>query len=732
MISQSVKIVSLIFVCGTFLIACAPSVHKREPPISAVELAQQELFNQNRANNNSNDNNIAELPYTPITPPQQVVQTGSLPTVATLTEDSTKDFDLSTAGDFEFNFEQISLTQLIEIIADALKISTIVDPSIGDKVTIRTSPDKILHREDLWPLLQLLLTDAGISVEKKAGVYHFKKTGPELPGTIGLPSGTSGDGEAAEILQVTPLRFITVESATAVLNPLIQQQGRIITLPNLNILGIITTPQRLERVNKLLALVDADPFLHRGMRLFRLNNSKATEVQADLDKILQALTGQTGSYQSIALERINAILVISPPDAGFDEVSMWINILDEKGEDSSEQVFVYRVKNVEAKELASTLTSVFKNEEEDIPNRDQTDNEENDALTNVLNPENVAELTTPSTPRPEGAVSAALKVTIVADEGTNSLLVRATPRDYRQLLETIAALDRVPKEVMIHAAVAEVSLSDSTKFGIDWEAFFGSTRQVGDTQDRSSISSNLGIRGDTTASGLIINHIAGGLTAILNLAASNNELRVLMRPSILVRNNQKARINVGSNEPYLSSINTSTTNYTQTSRDVQYKDVGIILEVTPRINDEGIVSLDIVQELSQLGSTPRTSEQLTSFDQRKVETSVVVRDGSAIIIGGLIQTQNENKNSGIPGLRDVPVVGGAFSTDTITHDRTELVLIIIPEIVNPELDSRPLMQRFKQQMRAIDNLLNTEGVYIRELYAPEENTTQATVRKMSQ
>ncbi len=728
MIFKSVKIVSLIFVYSTILIACATPT-KREPPVTAVELARQELFNQNQATDSLAGTAIAELPYNSKMPPAQVVQNGSLPAIAPLTDDatqnlevSTQDFDLSTVGDFEFNFEQVALTQLIEIVADALKISTLVDPTISDKVTIRTPEHQPLHRKDLWPLLQLLLIDSGITVEKKAGIYHFKKTGPELPGAIGLPSGSLVGGETSEVLQVTPLRFITVESATAILNPILQQQGRIISLPNLNLIGIITTPQRLERINKLLTLVDSDPFLHRGMRLFRLSNSKATEVQADLDKILQALTGQTGAYQIIALERINAILAISPPDAGFDEVSTWIGILDEQNEDSGEQVFIYRVKNVEAKELASTLSSAFKNEdEEDIPDRNQLDDA--DTMQEVSLGENgevivVDQTTDNSTARPDGAVSAALKVNIVADEGTNSLLIRANPRDYRQLLETIAQLDRVPKEVMIHAAVAEVTLTDTTRFGVDWEALFGSTRQVGETLDRGSIATNLGIRGAESASGLVINHIAGGLTAILNLASSNNDVRILIRPSILVRNNQKARINVGANEPYLSGINASTTNYAQTSRDVQYKETGIILEVTPRINDEGIVSMEIIQELSQLGS-PRTVENLQSFIQRKVETSVVVRNGSAIIIGGLIETRKKNDRKGIPGLQDAPVVGGLFSTEDAEDVRTELVLIIVPEVVNPEADNRPLMQRFKQQMRAIDNLLNNEGVYIRELYDPE-------------
>ncbi|MDM8569766.1 secretin N-terminal domain-containing protein, partial [Thiotrichales bacterium HSG1] len=542
-----------------------------------------------------------------------------------------------------------------------------------------------------------------------------KKTPSQLPDTIGLAPETLVTSDSPEVMQITPLRYITSEAAPTIINPLIQPKGRIISLPMLNVIGIVTTPQRLARVNKLLKIIDADPFLHRGMRLFRLINSKAADVQTELEKILKAVSGNADStYQVIALERINAILVIAPPNSGFGEVALWVGILDERSEESGEQIFIYKVKNLEAEKLASTLSNVFKIEDkkeaEDIEKQ-----KHNEAQGEDKKPE----------PLPviggKIAVSAELKVTIVADESTNSLLIRANPRDYRQLLETIYALDQVPKEVMVNVVIAEVTLTEANKFGIDWKYIFGS-----DGSDYVKLSGNA----TESFSGLIFNRTIGNLTAMLNAMASTNDVSILSRPSLLVRNNEEASINIGSNEPYLGSydeVPTGSVNNYATRRSVQYKDVGITVKVTPRINDNGIINLEIFQELSQVG--PGEAD-MKSFLQRKIETSVVVRDGSAIVIGGMIESHIDRSKNGIPGLMNVPILGSSvFSSNNRKNKRIELVLIIVPEIVNPEADNRPIIREFKQSMDLVSKLLTSEYLFVEEPVSVKKPVPVATPNK---
>ena len=717
------KKIILFLVFTSILTACStPPKHK--PQLNAEQLAKRELQNfTTPVAQPPVGLPIAELPRPQIQPLKELNQIGQIPPITTLTEKTPSDIELNLLNDenasVHLDFEQGELRNIIEFIAEALKISLLIDPTIGNhKVTIRTDEEKPLKKKDLWSLLQLLLNDAGITMEKKGNVYHLKKSAAKLPGTIGIAPSALIRSDSPEVLQITPLRYITAESAQAAINPLIQPKGHVIILPTLNIIGITTTPQRLQRVNKLLSIIDADPFLHRGMRLFRLSNSKASEVQTELDKILKAIYGKAPpAYQAIALERINAILVIAPPNSGFNEVALWLEILDEVSEESNEQVFIYKVKNLEADKLASTLSNVFKvedkkaaKEKEKIKKRDKKKKE----------------LLKPVTAGGTGAISAELNVTIVADESTNSLLIRATPRDYQQLLETIRVLDRVPKEVMINVIIAEVSLTEATRFGIDWTALFSGKyeRSIGSNLEvpTGNFPANVNPTNDNNVtsigglSGFSINYmgdfLSGSLSALLNYVSSKNDISILARPSILVRNNEDALINVGSNEPFLSGINTSGINNQMLSNDVQYKDTGITVKVTPRINDDGIINMKINSELTLLGP-PRTTQQLQSFDQRKIETVVTVRDKTAIVIGGLIQTNNNDNKQGIPMLQDLPIFGNTlFSSTNIEEKRTELVLIIVPQIVNPEADNRPMTQKFRHDMQQLWQMLNEQQFFL--------------------
>jgi general secretion pathway protein D len=713
-----VKKIITVLLCTSALFACSTPPHKRNPPttLSAGQLAQSLLPSRYSGGTPpSSTQPILELPRTQPEPLQEVNQEGVVPSVTTLTETP---FDVSKVTDdpIVLDFEQVALRDILQILGDALGISMVIDPTIGDKITLRTAKDNPLKKDDLWPLIQILLTDAGITMEKRGNVYHLKKTGKSsLPGMIGLTPETLTTSSASEVLQITPLRYLTAENAKTVIEPMIQPNGRVLILPSLNVIGIITTPIRLERINKLLYVIDANPFLHRGIRLFRLVNSKAKDVQTELDQILKAVAGGGNStYQVIALERINSILVVAPPNSGFRDVALWVDILDERSEESGEQVFIYKVKNLEASKLASTLTNVFKIE-------DKKEAEEKEKRRRNEEAQKAKEEKETPLPLASGAlpVSAELKVTIVADESTNSLLIRASARDYRQLLDVITRLDQVPKEVMVNVVIAEVTLTEANSFGIDWRRIFrnysiGSNFNVptGNFPGQVVPAEGANISSISGLTGLTFNLAGNSLSALLNFVASKNKISILSRPSLLVRNNEEASINVGSNEPFLSGVNSSSVSNQILSNDVQYKDTGITVKVTPRINDDGIINMKIYQELTQLGPE-RTTQNLQSFDQRKIETHVVVRDGTAIVIGGLIQVNNQNGKQGIPGLQNLPLFGSTLFSSTEKEEKhTELVLIIVPDIVNPEVDNRPQLQNYLQSIKTVSNLLNEQHVFL--------------------
>ncbi|MEO1933071.1 MAG: secretin N-terminal domain-containing protein, partial [Pseudohongiella sp.] len=573
----------------------------------------------------------------------------------------------------ELNYEQADLRLVLEELADALDISIVIDPTIDTQISIRTSADRPLQRDDIWPLIRLLTRDAGILLERVGDIYNARVLPSNLPAEIVTPE-TLGDGTAARVMQVTPLTYVSSDAVIQAISPLLGSEGSVSQLGNRDLLVISGTEFELQRVNQLLMLIDADPFSNQGIHLYQLSNANATEVATELSEVLLLIEGSNPSYQVRGIESINAILVTAPASRGFDEISRWVQILDADSQEQAEQLFVYKVKNLVALELAETLSNVFEEEDEQLEVRNEVAVGEGSQP--LLSPgqteESLPELTETGT-----AVSADLTVKIVADEATNSLLIRSTARDYRQLLTTINQLDAVPLQVMVNAVIAQITLTDATRFGVDWSRIANSTAAGPISTDTSTtFVPNLG--GLMFTKGFLDG--SARVEATLEAIAVNNDVRLLARPSLTVINNQEGEIQIGAEVPVeagqtIGSGGVSTTN-------IQYRPTGIELYITPQINDDGIVNLIIRQVLSSVDSGSSGVNNNPVFNNQEISTTVVVRNGENVVLGGLIQTDNELLNTGIPILNRLPGVGKLFSYQQETQERRELFIVLRPEIIN--------------------------------------------------
>jgi len=608
----------------------------------------------------------------------------------------------------ELNYEQEDLRLVFEQIGDQLQINMVIDPSIDNKVSLRSSPDNPLQYDDLWPLLRMLARNAGVTIEQAGNLYRFMKNSSNIPAEIVMP-GWLDDATSSEVMQVTPLTYISVENALSILNPLLQPEGSIVRLGGANIVGISGSPQQLQRVNALLEIVDDDPFQNQGIQLYQLLNSQASEVAQELTNILALIEGEQSSYQVLGLERINAVLVLSPANRGFEEVTRWIRILDAESQEQVEQLFFYKVKNLNATTLAATLTQVFQQEEENLPaaaESQETSSAEGESDATV-------EVAAETSSGGEGVVSANISVTIVADEDTNSLLVRSTPRDYRQLLTTINNLDTVPPQVLINAVIGQVTLTDSNEFGVDW-------LRVSQNANTGIISSSFLpatglLQSDGTAaigSGLIMtrrfNDGTSVIDATLNAIAQDNEVHLLARPTILATNNQEGEIKVGQAVP-IDQGQTVSGNGVVTSN-VAYRDVGIVLTITPHINDDGFINLEIFQSLSSIEDGSGGVQGNPVFSNQEITTTAVVSDESTITLGGLIQEDDTDQNSGVPVLQKIPVLGGLFSYQQSRTVRRELFVILRPQIINGDERDNEFMQQFRASFENVSALFEEAGL----------------------
>ena len=598
------------------------------------------------------------------------------------------------------NYEQADLRDILTEMADTLDISMVIDPTIADRVSLRTAQNRPLSYDDIWPLLRLLVRENGILLEQVGNVWYARKAVTNVPLEITTPDVS---GVASRVMQITPLTHVSSASAIELLTPLLQPDGTVTRIANSNTVAVTATPSQLNRINELLDLIDDDPFQSQGIQLYPLTHASATDVAQELKDLLILIEGPSPAYQVQGLDRINALLVTAPASRGFDEITRWIRILDADRQEQAEQLFQYRVKNLNAVDLATTLGEVFQREDSTEPRDLLTDTLQLVDLANplVTTSEPPATMVSANSGGFSVAISANIQVTIVADESTNSLLIRANPRDYRQLLATISQLDVAPLQVMINAVIAQIVLSEDSSFGVDW------SRVLENAGVGTATNVSTGFLPTTGLGGLLFNRAfidgAARVDATLEAIAVNNDVRLLARPSLTVINNMEGLIRIGAEVPVqlgetIGVGGSSTTN-------IQYRPTGIELNITPRINVDGVVNLTIRQELSSVSESSGVGNN-PIFENQEIETTVVVRDGENVVLGGLIQSSNNAFNTGVPYLNRVPGLGRLFSYQRDNDERRELFIVLRPEIVN--LDSqtndnfRAILSRFEMAADLID------------------------------
>ena len=686
--------------CGVFdsnrrALDASSEVIKRETPVrsSAARLASSELLDIQAVNNDAQDILISE------------VNRDGEPLSFLPYDNSVLVLDELVASEdvVEFNYEQADLRIVLEQLAEVLSISLVIDPSIDDKVSVRTSPSQPLTQADIWPLIGLLTRDAGVVVEQVGNFYNVRKAPNSLPRSIISPEDL-GDSSSSEVMQITPLTFVSIESAIGVIEPLLDSGGSIRRLLSPNMLAISGSEELLTRVNALLSIIDSDPFLNQGLFLRRLDNASAVEVATELNEILQLVEGGSPTYQVKGIERINAILVTAPASRGFQEINRWVQILDAASQEQVEQLFYYPVKNLSAVELGETLSDIFEaeNDRDSLSSPEGLGERAFIDRSSDQDQEGIATSRRGTTGVENAAAAANLKVSIVADEATNSLLIKSTVRDYRQLLTTINQLDAVPLQVMINAVIAQITLTDSNRFGVDWTrvASNSAVQPISTETSTGYVPSSLG--------GLMFSKSfidgAAQVDATLQAISVNNEVELLARPSLTVINNQEGEIQIGSQVPVQQGQSLGTAGVSTTN--IQYRDTGIVLSITPQINSDGIVNLAIRQELSSVESGAEGVNNNPIFNNQEINTTVVVRDGENVVLGGLIQTDVESLNTGVPVLNRVPLVGNLFSYRQQATQRRELFIVLRPEIVNLNSQSSgrysDILQRFELASRLLE------------------------------
>jgi general secretion pathway protein D len=438
----------------------------------------------------------------------------------------------------------------------------------------------------------------------------------------------------------------------------------------------------------------------------------------------------TGVIRFVPIERLNAILGVTRTASYLQEAAAWVERLDQRSAAVDERIFVYYVQNGRAVDLAATLNSVFSRKGEaalasaasSTPTRRIEKSDEpylSQGLPIPLRPQAAQPAqpgqtgTAPAIPEspqragtevifPSGTedgngirVSAQTAPRIIADEKNNAILVMSTPAEYRIVEMALAKLDVPPLQVLIEAVVAEVTLTTDLRYGVQW--FF----QVGSNGFTLS-NGNSGAVSPTFPGFAAVLQSGSDIRAVLSALESITTVNVLSSPQLMVLNNQTATLQVGDQVPIATQSASSTlVPGAPIVNTIQFRDTGVILKVTPRVNEGGLVLMDISQEVSDVARTTTSGIDSPTIQQRKFNSSVSVQNGETIALGGLIRDRRVGGDSGIPVLKDIPWLGNLFKTTTDSDNRTELVVLITPRVARSQADIRGITEEFRERLRAL-------------------------------
>jgi general secretion pathway protein D len=434
------------------------------------------------------------------------------------------------------------------------------------------------------------------------------------------------------------------------------------------------------------------------MEMFAFKNLDIKEAMPDIENAL-GLHLKGGTVRILPIYRMNALIVVATTKEALSYVGQWVETFDKMFLVARPKIFVYALQNSKATHIASMLQSIFSGSSSSSPSAPSASAASPTAPRAGAAPAAGAPKTGPAATVTGGGSFVSTETRVFADEITNSLIILATPSDYAFIEETIKKIDIMPRQVVIEGLIARVDLTDNLSFGLSWSLktdinISGLNPFTNPVDLNGSIGINPGGLNPTKlpAKGftLVGTDSKNIVRAVITALAEESKAKVLAAPHILVSDNREARIQVGRQVPIATSttstLTTSTSTDTSTSipvtSTIQYKDIGIILKVKPQVNDSGLISLEITQEVSSLGETVKVGGQdETSINKTEATTNLVAQDGETIVIGGLIQEDTSKSQDGIPFLNKIPILGSLFGNTTNKTNRTELIILLTPHVI---------------------------------------------------
>jgi general secretion pathway protein D len=652
-----------------------------------------------------------------------------------------------------FNFDAAPVTEVVPLFGSLLNFSYLIDPAIKGSVTMTV--DTEMTAREVWAMFEEILWLSGGYASRNPGYVHVLPLS-KMPQERRL----LGRYDPAANVEVAMLPVYQAKSAdlVAALTPFKTEGATITDFPRLNSLLIVEAPANMAKLRELVVMLDGKGEAGWPQSCIRCQKVDAEIVRDELMALLPVLglpvtdkASTGGEIKITALPRLQAIIVSAALPEVVEEVERWVRALDQENLAEQENIFFYNVRHSTAEHLAeglgvffntSGLTSTAAESTKSTSSKasgsgsgygsgsssSSNRNNQGGSFSGTSSAgsrsstgqnrsgQQLPGRTGDQNSKENGAPKTVFDtpVTLYADSDQNRLTIRTTPRAYAMVEALLKRLDVPPRQVLIQAILAEITLNKTTEYGFAYAAKFNL-----DGYDATWMSNGLpsidkpfgatgpvdpfGLAGKGFFLGFKKNDVMGFIRAV----AGNANVRVLSAPQIMAVNDQEAVINVGEQVP----VRTGDDGYTDSSTTANYNpystnsytyiDTGIVLTVTPHITAGNVVKMDIRQEKSDPIKTESSNIDSPTIRTRTLETKLVVPDGATVLMGGLIRTDEAEVHTGIPLLMDIPWLGALFRTNATESRRSELLVVVTVTMVDETSDVDKLAYRYKNAVHEI-------------------------------
>ena len=669
------------------------------------------------------------------------------------------------AGGVTFNFENQPVQAVVKaILGDLLKKNYTIVPGVQGNISFSTAEP--VEASQALPILETLLSWTNNALVARAGSYVVLPAKDAVGGNL-VPSLGAAAPSGGLQARLFPLHYIAATEMQKLIKPFARPDAVLLVDPARNLIVMSGTPDELANYQRTISTFDVDWLRGMSVGVFNLQNADVDQLMPKLDELFGSKgdTPLAGMVRFIPIRRTNALVVISTQPNYVDEVGDWIARIDQGG-GNQPQLFVYNVRNMKASDLARYLGQIYGSNTgggsgsgggEVGPGLTggtlgSADNANGSAsgmgsaagsfgssntATGGLNGGNGlgglgngmtggATGTSTSFGNPNAAshdqqyTSQDGSIRISSVDANNQLLVRARPSQWAEIESAIKRLDNVPLQVQIETRILEVDLTGQFQFGVQWylQGLADSTptgtgfNNNGATSIYPGAHRQIALGQGTNGYGgqpFFYSFLSGNRKAqvAINALEQSGNTKTLSAPSLVVLNNQVAHIQVGDqipvNQTSIVAGLTTGTGSTATASNVTYLPTGVILNVQPRVNPGGLVYLDIDQQVSSTQGAANSQGNYT-IAQREIGTQVAVQSGQTVLLGGLIQDQQDTTDTGIPGLNRIPILGRLFGSTNRDHDRTELIVLITPRVIRNSEEARQITDDYQEGFESLKPL----------------------------